>query len=148
MLRKIKLQIFYLYSLFRVRYNTLLINQIKYIEISFGTRKNILLFNIQILEITTFASRCSTNLVWAPLDNYTSEPSKFILSQSFDHFKGKEWIVWEKRAREEMLRQETQKRMQILGQGRKWIWTEFHYSNLRNLPMKLCKGRLCVLNYF
>jgi hypothetical protein len=62
-----------------------------------GQGKEILLFNTQRLEITTFAGRCSVNLVWAPLNNAPSAPSKCLLSQSTDHLKGREWIVWEKR---------------------------------------------------
>jgi hypothetical protein len=51
--------------------------------------KEIILFNTQRLEITTFAGRRSTNLVWAPLENSPSTPSEFLLSQSTDHLKGK-----------------------------------------------------------
>jgi hypothetical protein len=69
----------------------------KDIKISFGTGKKIILFNIQRLEITTFAGRCSMNLVRDPLDIARSAPSEFLLSKSVDHFKGREGIVWEKR---------------------------------------------------
>jgi hypothetical protein len=95
----------YLYSSNMVGYHLLWINQINYIKISFGIGKHILLFNTQRLEITTFVGRRSTNLVRAPLDNARSAPSKYLLSQFSNHFKGREWIVWEKRAREGMLRQ-------------------------------------------
>jgi hypothetical protein len=51
--------------------------------------KEIILFNTQRLEITTFEGPRSTNLVWAPLENAPSAPSKLLLSQSTDHLKGK-----------------------------------------------------------
>ena len=115
----------YLYSSNMVGYHLLWINQINYIKISFGIGKHILLFNIQRLEITTFAGRCSANLVRAPLNNVPSAPSKFLLSQSTDHFKGMEWIVWEKRAREEMLRQELKKGCKCLGKEGKGFGQSF-----------------------
>jgi hypothetical protein len=105
MLRKTRLHRLYLCSSIRVGYHLLCINQIKYIKISFGIGKHILLFNTQRLEITTFAGLRSANLVWAPLENSRSAPSKYLLSQFVDQFKGREWILWEKRAREGMLRQ-------------------------------------------
>jgi hypothetical protein len=129
MLRKTRLQKFYLYSSIRVRYHSLCINQIKYTKISFGTGKQILLFNIQRLEITTFAGRCSANLVRDPLNFAPSAPSKCLLSQSVDHSNGREGIVWEKRAREGMLRQELKKGCKCLGKEGKGIWAEFHRSN-------------------
>jgi hypothetical protein len=70
-----------------------------------GQGKEIILFNTQRLEITTFVGQLSVNLVWTPLDNTPSTPSKFLLSQSIDHLNGRECIVWEKRDREETLRQ-------------------------------------------
>jgi hypothetical protein len=86
MLKKTRLPIFYIYSSIRVRYNSLCINQIKYINISFWIRKKIILFNNERLEITTFAGRRSTNLVRDPLENFPSAPSKLLLSQFADHF--------------------------------------------------------------
>ena len=49
------------------------------------------------------------NLGSTPLNIAPSAPSKCLLSQSVDHSNGREWIVWEKRAREEMMRQENKK---------------------------------------
>jgi hypothetical protein len=68
----------------------LCINQRKDIKtIILGQGKEILLFNTQRLDITTFAGRCFANLLQAPLNNAPSAPSKFLLSQSIDHLKGK-----------------------------------------------------------
>jgi hypothetical protein len=39
-----------------------------------GQGKEIILFNTQRLEITTFEGQQSANLVWDPLDNAPSEP--------------------------------------------------------------------------
>jgi hypothetical protein len=122
MLRKTRPKIFYFYSSIRVRYNSLCIKQIKDINISFGKGKNILLFNIQRLEITNFAGRRSMNLVRDPLKIDPSAPFKFLLSQSTDHSKGREGNVWEKRAREGMLRQELKKGSKYLGKEGKGIW--------------------------
>jgi hypothetical protein len=91
--------------------------------------KEILLFNTQRLEITTFTGRRSANVVRDPLDNAPSTPSKFLLSQYVDHFRKREGIVWEKWEREGMLRQELKKGRKYLGKKGKGIWVEFHRSN-------------------
>jgi hypothetical protein len=81
------------------------------------------------LEITSFAGQHFTNLVWDPLNFSPSAPSKFLLSQFYDHSNGREGIVWEKKARERMMRQELKKGCKCLGNEGKGIWVEFHCSN-------------------
>jgi hypothetical protein len=55
-----------------------------------GQGKDILLFINQKFKLTILVGQCSTNLVWAPLDNAPSAPSIIIFSQYIDHLKEKE----------------------------------------------------------
>jgi hypothetical protein len=92
------LHTYYFYSSIRVRYKLLCINQRKYIKTIIWDRENeIILFNIQRLEITTFAGQRSANLVGLLL---TVLQVHLLNTFSHNHlglFKGREGIVWEKR---------------------------------------------------
>ena len=80
----------------------LCINSIKDIKHHhLGQVKAILLFIKQRLKLTILDDHRSVNLVRAPLYNAPSAPSISLFSQSIDHLKGRECIVW---AREGMLR--------------------------------------------
>jgi hypothetical protein len=77
-------------------------SKIRYKNHHLGQGKEIRVFIKQRLKLTTFAGRCFVNLVQDSLENAPSTPSEYLLSQYYDHLKGREWIVWEKRG---MLRQ-------------------------------------------
>jgi len=81
------------------------------------------------IKLTILVDHRSVNLVWAPLYKAPSAPSIGLFFQYTNHLKGREWIEWKKRGWRGNAEAITHKRLQMLGQGRKWNWAELHHSN-------------------
>jgi hypothetical protein len=113
---KTMLQTFYLYSSIRVRCKLLCINQIKYIKTIIWDREKTLFSSIfkdwKLQPLQADTPQTWSRLLLTFLQVYI--PNAFSHNQ-LDHFNGREWIVWEKRTREGMLRQELKEGCKYLG---------------------------------